>query len=199
MTLGQGILDRTLSTDLAQIPVHSRDGEAEETMARDTCALDVIEVDVTGFFTTHHYFETEAGPWGELTFPAFSDHGTFHAADGRELVVRQIHWLGSAHELLEGEIVRGTADRRGLFHRGMVIQFDGLQYLLEPAGLLSPGWYLVDVLGNRLLEIQPRGIFGQSTCLLLATTVNADLVTFAYYLVHVRRQEDSAVVAATAS
>jgi hypothetical protein len=168
-------------------------------MARDTCVLGLIQVDVTGFFTTHHYFETEAGPWGELTFPAFSDHGTFRAADGRELMMRKIHWLGSGHELLEGDIARGTADRRGLFHRGMVIQFDGLEYLLEPAGLLNQGWYLVDALGNRLLELQPRGIFGQSTCLLLATRVNADLVAFVYYLVHVRRQEDTAVVAAAAS
>lgn len=199
MSLGQGILDRTLLTDMAQILVGSGDTEAEDTMARETGAVDVIEVSVAGFFTTHHYFETEAGSWGELTFPAFSDHGTFRTAHGRELMMRKIHWLGTAHELLERETVRGTADRRGLFHREMVIRFDGLEYLLEPAGLFSQGWYLVDVLGNRLLEIQPRGIFGQGACLMLPTTLNADLVAFAYYLVHVRRQEDTVVVAAAAS
>ena len=63
--------------------------------------IEQIEVDVTGFFTTHHCFETRIGAWGEITFPAFSDQGIFRREDGHKLVMRKVHWLGTAHELLD--------------------------------------------------------------------------------------------------
>lgn len=168
-------------------------------MAERTWTIDEIEVDVSGFFTTHHHFEIREGAWGELTFPAFCDYGEFRTADGRELLMRKVHWLGSAHELLEGPIVRGTADRRGLLCREMVIQFDGTKYLLEPGGFLSQGWYLIDGMRNTLLEIQPRGIFRQGAYLMVEGPLDADLIAFAYYLVHMRLQEESAAAAAAAS
>jgi hypothetical protein len=170
-----------------------------EAVAQKTWMKGKIEVDVSGFFTTHHHFETEAGHWGKLKFPAFSDHGVLRSADGRQLVMRKVHWLGSSHELIEGEVVRGTADRRGLLCRGMVIHFKGQEYLLEPEGLLSQGWYLTDTVGNVLLHIQPRGILRQGAYLSITAPMDADLVTFAYYLVHMRAQEDAAAVAATSA
>ena len=81
-------------------------------MAQDTWLLNEFEVEVTGFFTTHHYFETPQGTWGELTFPAFSSHGVFKAADGRELLMQKTHWLGTAHEFVDGKVTRGRADRQ---------------------------------------------------------------------------------------
>jgi hypothetical protein len=158
--------------------------------------LDPIEVEVGGFFTTHHYFETEAGTLGELTFPAFSQQGVFQTADGRELVMQKTSWLSTAYEALEGETVRGTADRRGLFSRDIVIQFDGRAYTLEPEGLFRQGWDLFDAEGNRLLEIQPRGLLKQGACLHPRSVVAADLIAFAYYLVTMRQQEDAAAAAA---
>jgi hypothetical protein len=165
-------------------------------VTQETWMLDRIEVDVSGFFTTHHHFETEAGTWGEFTFPAFSDGGTFRTAGGHELLMRKTHWLGTAHEMLEGETLRGTADRPGLFRRELVVQFDNQEYVLEPEGFLSQGWLLTDGVGNVLLEIQPRGIFRQGAYLTVWGVVDADLVAFAYYLVHMRRQEDTAAAAA---
>lgn len=168
-------------------------------VAQETWMEDKIEVDVSGLFTTHHRFETKAGAWGRLKFPAFSDHGVFRSADGRELVMRKVHWLGSSHELVEGNVVRGTADRRGLLHREMVIQFRGQEYLLQPEGLLSQGWYLTDAVGNVLIQTQPRGILRQGAYLTITGPVDADLVAFAYYLVYMRGQEDAAAVAATSA
>jgi hypothetical protein len=165
-------------------------------MSETSLMLDEIEVEVSGFFTTHHYFETESGTLGELTFPAFSSYGVFQAADGRELLMQKTHWLGSAHEFIEGEVVRGTADRQGLFKREIDVQFDGQEYVLEPTGVLSRGWYLVGAAGTVLLEIQPRGLLQQGAYLSILGALDFDLVVFAYYLIHMRWQEDAAAAAA---
>jgi hypothetical protein len=61
-------------------------------MAQGLWATDEIEVDVSGFFTTHHFLQTTANILGELTLPAFWSGGVFRAADGRELVVERISW-----------------------------------------------------------------------------------------------------------
>lgn len=167
-------------------------------MTKESWFLDEIHVEVSGCFTTHHRFQTQSGALGEFTFPAFSQCGIFRKADGHELHMQKTHWLGTAHELLDGGIARGRADRPGLLRRDIAIQFDGQDYSLEPAGLLSWDWYLVDAEGNRLLEIQPQGLFRQRVVLAVTGTVDADLVAFAYYLVHMRQQEDAAAGAAVA-
>ena len=164
-------------------------------MADKTRIGNEIEVDVSGFFTTHHAFRTPTGTLGEIRFPAFSQYGIFSGAHGRELLMQKTHWLGTAHELVEGEIVRGTADRRGLLSRDMVICFDGRDYTLEPEGLLSQGWFLLDAERFILLEIQPRGILRQGSYLSLYGPVQPALLVFAYYLVYMRQQEDAAAVA----
>jgi hypothetical protein len=168
-------------------------------MAQRTWMLDQIEIEVTGFFTTHHLFQASGESLGELTFPAFSQSAGFRGADGRELLMQRTHWLGSAHELLQGQVVRGTADRPGLLRRDIAIHFNGQPYSLEPEGAFSRGWYLADGEGNTLLEIQPRGIFKQGAILTIRGAVDADLAIFSYYLVHVRQQEEAAAVAATSS
>jgi hypothetical protein len=168
-------------------------------VGQQSWTLDQIEVEVSGFFTTHHYLESEAGTLGKLTFPAFSQQGNLQTADGRELVMQKRSWLGSAHEALEGERIRGTADRRGLLSRDILVQFDGKAYTLEPEGLLSRGWFLLDAEGNELLEIQPRGILKQGAYLMIKGVVAADLIAFAYYLVYMRQQEDAAAAAAASA
>ena len=165
-------------------------------MSQDTWMIDEIEVDVSGFFTTHHHFDTKTGTLGKFTFPAFAMHGIFHTADRRELVMQKTSWLGNAHEVVDGEMIRGTADRPSLLSREFVIQFDGREYRLEPEGLFSRGWYLTDTQGATLLEIQPRGILKQGAYLTITGTVDGDLVAFNYYLVHMRQQEETAAAAA---
>ncbi len=165
-------------------------------MADEIQILDVIHIEVSGCFTTHHRLQSDAGTFGQFTFPAFAQHGIYRAADGRELLMQKTHWLGSAHELVDGQIVRGRADRPGLFRWDIAIRFDGRDYSLEPAGLLSWDWYLLDAEGNRLLEIQPRGLFRQSVDVTITGAVEVELLVFAYYLVHMRHQEDAAAAAA---
>lgn len=158
-----------------------------------------IEVEVSGFFTTHHYFRTEAGILGELTFPAFSQYGTFRTAGGRELLMQKPHWLGTAHEFVDGNLVRGTADRPGLFRQDITIRFDGKAYSLEPEGIFKQGWFLLDAEGQTLLELQPRGAFKQGAFITLWQPISIDLLAFAYYLVHMRKQEQAAVAASAAA
>jgi hypothetical protein len=71
--------------------------------------IGTIEVDVTGFFTTHHYLQAEWGNLGELTFASFSQSGTYQSVDGREVIMQKSHWLGSAYEMVDGGVVRGRA------------------------------------------------------------------------------------------
>ena len=156
-----------------------------------------IEVEVSGFFTTHHHFRTEAGILGELTFPAFSQYGTFRTSGGRELLMQKPHWLKTVHEFVDGDRVRGTADRPGLFRQDIVIRFDGKAYSLEPEGVFKQGWFLLDAEGQTVLELQPRGAFRQGTFITLWQPVSIDLLAFAYYLVQMRKQEQAAAVAAT--
>jgi hypothetical protein len=168
-------------------------------VTKEVWMLDEIEIEVSGFFTTHHHFQTRRGHLGKCTFPAFSQQAIYCAPDGRELLMQKTHWLGSAHELVDGGVVRGRADRPGLFRRDIMVQFDGKEYTLEPEGFLSQGWFLVDAGGTRLLEFQPRGAFKQGAYLTITGAIDADLVAFVYYLVHMRQQENAAATAAAAS
>lgn len=156
-----------------------------------------IVVSVSGFLTTHHSFDTATGHWGKLGFPAFSDQGTFYREDGRDLVMRKVHWLGSAREMLVGDSVYSTADRTGLLSQDLKIDFDRNLYRLLPEGILKDGWYLTDAAGMALLEIRQRGILREGAYLTINGPLNRDLVAFAYYLVHTRRQEEAAAVTAT--
>jgi hypothetical protein len=165
----------------------------------DTWMFGQIEVDHTGLFTTHHVFGGPSGKLGELTMPAFSNSGVYRTPAGQELHMHKTHWLGSAHELLDGERVRGRADRQGFFSRDLDIWFDGQAFTLERHGFFSRDWFLVDVGGRTLLEIRPRGVFRQGAYLSLAGPVEAALVAFAYYLAYQRQQEETAAGAAAAS
>jgi hypothetical protein len=168
-------------------------------MAQTTWMLGEIEVEVTGLFTTHHHFQTEAGTVAEFTFPAFAQDAVYRTAEGRELVMRKPRLLGTMHELLDGKVVRGTADRAGFFRRDLIIEFNGEEYWLEPEGAFKWGWFLVDASGRRLIEFQPRGVFKQGAHITITSVVYADLVAFAYYLVHVRKQEEAAAASAAAA
>lgn len=161
--------------------------------------IGTIEVDVTGFFTTHHYLQAEWGDLGELTFRAFNQGATYEAVDGRKVTMQKSHWLGTAHEMIDGGVVRGRGDRPGLLRTDIALQFDGQDYILEPEGLLKQGWFLLDAERHVLVEIQPRGVFRQGAYLKLRAPVELDLLAFAYYLVHMRNQENAAVVAATSA
>lgn len=167
-------------------------------MRTGTEIVGTIEVNVTGFFTTHHYLQAEWGDLGEMTFPAFSQSASYDALDGRKVTMQKRHWLGTAYEMVEGDIVRGEADRPGLFRRDISVRFDGRDYSLEPEGLLKLGWFLLDAGRNVVLEIQPRGVFKEGAYLILHSSIELDLVAFAYYLVKMRKQEEAAA-AATAS
>ncbi len=168
-------------------------------MSTKTGMLGTVEVEVTGFFTTHHSLQAQWGDLGEMTFPAFSQSATYEALDGRKVVMQKRHWLGTAYEMVDGDFVRGEADRPGLFRRDIAVRFDGQDYSLEPEGILKQGWFLLDAGRNILLEIQPRGVFKQGAHLVLHSSIELDLVAFAYYLVHMRKQEDAAAASAASA
>jgi hypothetical protein len=162
-------------------------------------AMDQAEVIVSGVFTTHHFVQTVTEILGELTLSAFRMGGVFHAADGRELVVQRTSWWRGWHEMREGGIVLGTARLQGFWRRTMGIGFRGAMYELRPADFWSRGWRLFDDTGGIVVEVRPRGIFRRGAYLTVMKPVNVDLLTFVYYLVNVRWQEQSGAAGVAAA
>ena len=158
-----------------------------------------IEVTVRGLFTTHHTVRSEAGILGKFKFPAFSQYGEYRTGDGRELLMQKEGWLSTSHQLFEGDRLRGRADQPGLFRQDFAIRYDGRTYRLDRKGLLNMGWILSDEQGQALVEIDHPGAFKQGAHLTILRAVDADLVAFAYYLVHTRWQEAAAAGAVSAS
>jgi hypothetical protein len=111
------------------------------------------------------------------------------------------HWLRGAWQIAEGDIVLASASARKLLSREIEVEMAGHVYRLAPEGVFRRGWYLADALGNRLLEIRPRGALKRGAAVTIVGPVDADLIVFAYYLVVQRQEEESAsvAVAATAS
>jgi hypothetical protein len=90
--------------------------------------------------------------------------------------------------------------RARLYDRGLDLQLDGRQYRLEPTGLFSRDWRLVDQGGCELLEIQLLGLLSRDARVLVTgIIVEPDLIAFAYYLFYMRYQEEAAAGAAAAS
>jgi hypothetical protein len=163
-------------------------------------AGDGVEVTVSGFFTTHHLVQTPTGILGEFTLSAFSTGGVFTTADGRELEMRKTNWWRGWHEMREDGVVVGTAHSQGFWQRTMSIGFRGATYELVPAGCWSRGWCLLDGTEATVIEVYPRGAFQRGAYLTVVEPVHVDLLAFAYYLVNVRWQDQSAAaVAATGS
>jgi hypothetical protein len=165
-------------------------------MSDKVWVLGRVEVVASGFFTTHHEFHTETGLMARLTMPAFRDEAILQTVAGSKLRMYKPHWLHTARQLVEGETVRGRADRPGLLSRDIAVVFDGQEFLLERPKWLSRDWQLVDQGGNILMTIQPRGIFRQGAHLEIPSPIELSLVAFSYYLARAREQEEAAGAAA---
>lgn len=163
---------------------------------KQTWAVDEIEVVVRGVFTTHHRLQSHLGTLGEFAFPAFRSAGLYHTPDGRTLSVGRTSWWRGRYELREGDAVLATASTRGLLRTEIVIQFAAQEYTLQQVGFWNRVWRLVDPLGTPLLEIRPRGVLRRGACLTVQGPLEGDLLAFAYYLVRVRWEEETAVAAA---
>jgi hypothetical protein len=161
-------------------------------------AMDEVAVIVSGFFATHHVVQTATKTLGEFFLPAFRTGGVFYASDGRELVVQRTNWWRGWHEMREGGVVLGTAHSQGFWRRTTGIGFRGAMYELRPADFWSRRWRLHDETGATVVEIHPRGAFRRGAYLTVLKPVNVDLLIFAYYLVNVRWQEQSAAAGAAA-
>jgi hypothetical protein len=151
-----------------------------------------IQVNISGFFTTHHRFLSEGGELGQLTLAATRRGGVFRSFDGRELVLRQKSLWRSEHELHEGGLVLASARPRGFFRTAILIEFGGQTYTLERISFWKRGWRLLDPGNVAVMEIQPQGLFKRGAFLDILGEIDANLLVFAYYLIYMRWQEEAA-------
>jgi hypothetical protein len=162
---------------------------------------DEIEVDVWGFFTTHHRLQAASGELGTLTLPAFSRGGKFRFADGREIVAERTSWWRGWHELRVDSVVVATARPVGFWRQRMSVGYRGQAYELVSISCWGRGWRLFegDGGGSAVVEVQPRGVFRRGAYLQPFAPVPTDLLIFVYYLVNARWQEQASAAAATSS
>ena len=99
----------------------------------------------------------------------------------------------------EGGVALGTARPQGFWRRAMDVRYGNREYVLQPAGFWAQSWRLVDALDHTLLEIRPRGVFRRGAFMTALAAIDADLLVFAYYLVWMRWQEQSAAASTSAS
>ena len=159
-------------------------------------ASNEVEILVSGLWNTSHHLQTAGESLGLLVLPAFRRGGVFHSVDGRELVAERTRWWRRWHELREGAVVLGSAAPRAIWGWSLEVMFGSQAYVLEPAGILTRAWRLLDERGDPLLEISPRGIFRRGAVVTILAEVPVDLVAFTYYLVFTRWQEQAAATAA---
>lgn len=165
-------------------------------MAREEWPASLIEVTVSGLFTSHHVLQTEEGVVCKLTTP-FSGPAVFRMADGRELTVRRANLWRGVYELQSGGVVLATTSTpRGLFRRDVAIRFNDVPTTLRPISFWSRAWQLDDEMGTPLLKVEPRGFFQRGAFITILNPVDADLLAFAYYLVNERWQQEAAAAAA---
>jgi hypothetical protein len=139
-----------------------------------------------------------AGVLGELTLPAFARGGSFVFADGREVVMEKTSWWKGWHELREHGIVVGSARPLGFWGQRISVGYRGKMYELTTANFWGDRWHLLDEAGTVLVEIWRQGFFRQKVALTAHLEIQLDLLVFAYYLAHVRWQEQTAAAAAAA-
>ena len=89
-------------------------------MSQETFTANLIEVAISGTFTTHHYLQADGVPLGELVLPSLRSTGTFTFATGRELTMHLSSLWRGRYELHEGEELLGTAVPRGFFRQVFV-------------------------------------------------------------------------------
>jgi hypothetical protein len=162
-------------------------------------AFDEIVVDVAGFFTTEHTFRSASQKLAVLKVPAGMAEGSYEDWSGQRVVVRRTGCLSRGYELLDGGLVRGAAEPRGLFKMGYAVQFDGQGLELVPEGAFRQGWLLVDAGSRVVLRLEPLGVFKRGARLMAAQPIEFPLAVLAYYLYQVQRQETAAVASTAAA
>jgi hypothetical protein len=164
-------------------------------MSQETWLADLVEVTVSGCFTTHHVMQTAGGILGEITMSGLGKRAVVRAADEPELVIERTNWWRGSYELRKGGATVGEARPLGVFRRENVIQFEGQGYRLRAADFWSRSWLLADNAGQTLAKIRPRGLFRRGAILRILGPLDVGLLAFTYHLVNARWREQSAAAA----
>ena len=164
-------------------------------MSQETWMADLVEVTVSGFFTTHHVMRTAAGSLCEMTIRGLGKKAVVRTIDERELLIERTNWWRGAYELRRDDVTVAEARPLGVFRRVNAIQFDGRGYRLRAADFWSHSWLLADDAGQTLAKIRPRGVFRRGAILRILGPVDVDLLAFTYHLVNARWRQQSAAAA----
>jgi hypothetical protein len=164
-------------------------------MCQGTWLADLVEVTVSGFFTTHHVMQTAEGVLAEMTMNGLGKRAVVRTAEGRELAIERTNWWRGAYELRKDDLPVGEAHPLGILRRNNAIHFGGRCFRLQAGDCWSRSWTLSDDAGQMLVKIRPRGAFRRGAILRILRLVDIDLLALTYHQVNVRWREQTAAAA----
>jgi len=164
-------------------------------MSQGTWLADVVEVTVSGFFTTHHVMHTAGGTLAQMTMTGMGKSAVVRTVEGRELAIERTNWWRGVYELREDDLPVGEARPLGILRRKNAIQFGGRDFWLQAGDFWSRSWILSDDAGHMLVKIHPRGAFRRGAILRILQPVDVDLLALTYHQVNVRWREQTAAAA----
>ncbi|MGD2148327.1 MAG: hypothetical protein PVH41_16665 [Anaerolineae bacterium] len=164
-------------------------------MSQETWLADLVEVTVSGFFTTHHVMQTAAGILAEMTMTGLGKKAVVRTVEGRELVIQRTNWWRGVYELRKDDLAVGEARPLGILRRNNAIRFGGHDFRLRAGDFWSRSWTLADDGDQTLVKICPRGAFRRGAILRILRPVDADLLALTYHQANVRWREQTAAAA----
>ncbi|MBN1954263.1 MAG: hypothetical protein JW900_04345 [Anaerolineae bacterium] len=136
-----------------------------------------IVVETSGFFTRRHRMMAGSARLGDLTI-GLGSAVSFVDGQGRQVRMGRAARLSGTYEMwAEGQ---ARASARGIFPRGVEIQFGGARFLLQPASRFRD-WELATESGDVLLTVG-RGGWGQPPWMTVHAPLALELLAFAYFL-----------------
>jgi len=164
-------------------------------MSQEAWLADLVEVTVSGFFTTHHVMQAAGGILAEMTMTGLGNRAAVRTAEGRELAIERTNWWRGVYELRKDKLVVGEARPLGILRRKNAIRFGGRDFGLRAGDFWNRSWTLSDDAGQMLVKIRPRGTFRRGAVLQILRPVDVDLLALTYHQVNVRWREQTAAAA----
>jgi hypothetical protein len=162
-------------------------------MEEHTYDADVVEVRVSGAFSTQHEFWAGEQRLGKMTLKFGKLQGQFVGSQGERFEIDQPNLWKRHFRVMEDDETLGRAAPPKNFSPRLMVEFNGNVYECRPVGFWGRKWLLRDNLGEVLMVMEPRGAFKRGAFLSIYKPIPLGLMVFFYTVVHKRWQEQSAV------
>lgn len=159
----------------------------------DVFNADIVEVRLSGLFTTRHTFMINDQEVGVLTLKSGRLRGTYQGVGLDEgCWIEQPRALKKEYLMGQGSntIGAGKSLKRG--KSGLLIRFRDVDYKASPQGPWGKTWVVKRTAGEIAFMIKPRGFFKLGGVILINTEIEILLLVFLYALINRKWQNENA-------